>query len=227
MNKRQHDEEYPKIYNKQHGEYCKGCGAVPHPSLAKFPQKSPNKKLKPFYIKAKEEPHQYLQLQIDHIDGDPLNITTENEQFMCSKCNNLKKPRGKTMNSNRPKTPEMERGDKQEDSWRSWLNRSVTGERDFITDDDAIDGGAEYLTNFSNGDTISPDTTRKYLKKVTSVSGMYYWYKGFVGLKSRRIQLEEYFEEIEKKKGRKVKKMQEFTEAYEKDFGSKSLDDDF
>lgn len=225
MNKRQRDEEYPKIYHKQHGEYCKGCGAVPYPSVAKYPQESPNKKLKPFYIKAKEEPHEYLQLQIDHIDGDPLNITIENEQFMCPKCNNLKKPRKRSSLTDRPKTAEMERGDMQEDNWRSWLNKAVTIERDFIKDEEAIYGGAEYLTNFSNNETISPVTTRRYLKKVTSGIGMYYLYKGFVGLKSKRVKLEEYFEGVEKQKGRKVKKMQEFAEAYEKDFGSLEPDE--
>ena len=54
---------------------------------------------------------------------------------------------------------------------------------------------------------------------------MYYLHKGFVGLKSKRVKLEEYFEGVEKQKGRKVKKMQEFAEAYEKDFGSLEPDD--
>lgn len=225
MNERQRNEEYPKLYDKQHGEYCKGCGAVPHPSVAKYPQESPNKKLKPFYIIRKEKPHRYLQLQIDHIDGDPLNITIDNEQFMCPKCNNLKKPRKRSNLTDRPKTAEMERGDFQEDNWRSWLNRAVTIERDFIRDEEAIYGGAEYLTNFSNNETISPVTTRRYLKKVTSGIGMYYFYKGFVGLKSKRVKLEEYFEGVEKQKGRKIKKMQEFAEAYEKDYGSLEPDD--
>jgi len=226
VNKRQRDEEYPKIYKKQHGEYCIGCGAVPYPSMAKFPQESPNKKLKPFYIISKET-KEYLPLQIDHIDNDPTNTTIENEQFMCAKCNNHKKPRGKSMNTNRPKTPEMERGDMQEDSWRSWLNGQVTGEKDFIRDDDAIDGGAEYLTNFSDGKTISPDTTRKYLKKVTSSTGMYYWHKGFVGLKSQRVKLDDYISQVEGKKQKKINKLEELDEAYQKDFGSKNIDDEF
>jgi len=227
MNKRQRDEEYPKIYEKQHGEYCNGCGAIPHPSVAWYQNHQIfTMKLKPFYIISKET-KKYLALQIDHIDNDPTNISVENEQFLCPSCNNVKKPRRKTMNTDRPKTPEMERGDMQEDSWRSWLNKQVTIDRDFITDDDAIDGGAEYLTNFSDGKTISPDTTRKYLKKVTSMAGMYYWHKGFVGLKTKRAILDEYFHNVEQRKGRKINKLAEIDEAYQKDFGSVDTDEEF
>jgi len=218
MNKRQRDEEYPKIYKKQHGEYCVGCGAVPYPSMARFPQESPSKLLKPFYIISKET-KEYLPMQIDHIDNDTTNTLLENEQFMCSKCNNYKKPRKRSMLSERPKTAEMERGDLQEDNYRSWLNRQVAQDRDFITDEEAIYGGAEWLTNFSFNETISPVTTRRYLKKLTSSVGMYYWFKGFIGLKAKLVNLEEFIEKIQKQKARRIKKQQEFVDAYQKEFG--------
>jgi len=223
MNKKQRDDEYDKLYDKQHGEYCNGCGAIPHPTVAKY--KQPKSTLEPFYIVSKKG--KFLPLEIDHIDGDSLNIILENEQFMCPSCNNIKKPRKRMELSERPKTAEMQRGDLQEDNYRSWLNRQVAHERDFITDEEAIYGGAEWLTNFSAGETISPVTTRRYLKKLTSSVGIYYWYKGFIGLKSKLVNLEEYLNEVQRKKGRKVKKLEEFVEAYQKDFGPlNNIDED-
>ena len=218
MNKKQHDYYYPKICVKQHGEFCKGCGVYPHPSVARCMPELPIliSKLKIFWLTTKEG--KWIIPHIDHIDGDDNNNDLENLQLLCPSCNNLKKQIKRTILSTREKSPEMVRGDLQEDQYRSWLNTQCTVEGDFITDDEAINGGAEHLTDFSDGKTISPVTTRRYLKKLTSIVGWYYWYKGFVGLKINLPKLDAYLTEVERRKGKKIKKIQEFHEAYIKDF---------
>lgn len=219
INKEQHDKLYPLIIEKQHGEYCLGCGAIPHESVSCLdePEGIPiNSKLIPFYVTNKDKTR-LLGLIIDHVDRDTNHNDLSNLQLLCRTCNQFKDPRQKKKTlSDREKSPEMARGDKQEDRYRSWLNIEVTVEHKhkFISEDEAIYGGAEALTDFSLGETISPVTTRRYLKKLTTSSGMYYWYKGFVGMKINLTLLEEWFTEVEHEKRRKVKKINEFHEAY-------------
>lgn len=226
INKRDRDKYLKQSVEGQHGEYCRGCGARPHPSIAEFIPEYPSveSKLKPFFIQSKDK-KKFLGVVLDHIDNDENHNDPENHQPLCQTCNTIKNPRGKLKGKEtfyaREATPEMMRGDIQEDRYRSWINRECTVEHkaDFITDQQAIYGGAEYLTDFSEGKTISPSTTTKYLKKLTSDTGIYFWFKGFVGLKINLHKLEAWLEEVERKKQRKVKKLKEFQEAYVKDFG--------
>jgi len=225
LNKNDRDRYLNNTCKKQSGEFCAGCGARPHPNIAEFYPEYPlvNSKLKPFFIKSKDG-KRFLGLVLDHIDNEETHNNPENHQPLCQSCNMIKNPRGKLIGKpsfyTREATPEMQRGDEQEDRYRAWLNRECTVEHkaDFITDQEAIYGGAEYLTDFSEGKTISPSTTTKYLKKVTSSNGLYFWYKGFVGLKINLHKLEDWLADVERRKQRKVKKLKEFQEAYVKDF---------
>ena len=225
LNKNDRDRYLKDSCKNQNGEFCRGCGARPHPSIAEFyPENlSVDSKLKPFFIKSKDK-KKFLGIVLDHIDNDESHNDTENHQPLCHTCNSIKNPRGKLKGSttiyDREATPEMQRGDEQEHRYRSWLNGECTVEhkQDFISQDEAINSGAEYLTDFSQGKTISPTTTRKYLKKLTSGTGMYFWFKGFVGLKINLHKLEEWLADVEKRKQRKVRKLNEFQEAYIKDF---------
>ncbi len=223
IGKEQHDKLYPLVVEKQHGEFCLGCGVYPHPkrSYLEEPEGIPiHTKLNVFFCKNKDKT-KLLGLIIDHIDNDDSNNDITNLQLLCKSCNNIKNSRSKKRRrmTEREKTPEMARGDKQEDRYRSWLNIEVTVEHKykFISEDEAVYGGAEALTDFSIGETISPVTTRRYLKKLTTSAGMYYWYKGFVGLKINLTLLEQWFTDVEHAKRRKVKKINEFHEAYLKE----------
>ena len=229
INKKDKDRYLKDACRKQGGEFCRGCGARPHPSLALFFPEYPNvnSKLEPFWIKSKEKDkskQRFLGIILDHIDNDTNHNDSENHQPLCQSCNAIKNPRGKLEGKNSmyesPPSAEMQRGDEQEEKYRAWINAECTVEHkaDFIMENEARYGGAEYLTDFMEGKTISPTTTRKYIKKLTSNTGWYFWYKGFVGLKINLHKLEQWLAEVEKRKQRKVKKLKEFQEAYVKDF---------
>lgn len=163
MNSRERVYWYPKVIEKQHGEFCLGCGkSIYHD------------------IKSKLQAWLCTILFIDHIDNNPENTFIENLQLLCPSCNKIKNPSKRDSIEERTKTPEMKRGDIQERRYRKWL-REQTEEHDWIREEDAIDAGAEHLTNLATGNhTISPVTTKRYLAKLTSVAGSYAVFDGWI-----------------------------------------------
>jgi len=108
----------------------------------------------------------------------------------------------------------MERGDKQEKAYREYIREQVV-ENDWILEDDAIDGGAEYLTNFEEGITISTETVKRYLSKMVSNTGQYTRKYGFVTFKWKLPQLDKAVKEAKSRKDVRIKKTQSLTDSYE------------
>ncbi len=108
----------------------------------------------------------------------------------------------------------MERGDKQENDFREWVRKEVLRD-DWIKVDDVVYGGAEYLTNFSEGKTISPETTKRYLAKMTSITGQYTIKKDYLTFKYKLPQLDEWLQRGINNRDQAIQKTRELTETYE------------
>lgn len=196
MNGRERAERYPEVVEKQHGEFCNGCGKnVFHNPYSKLPKWT------------------CVILYIDHIDNDKTHNDIENYQLLCPTCNRIKNPKRSEVISERPKGPEMQRGDIQEAEYRTWVREQII-KHDWITDDDCIDAGAEYLTNFTDGKTISPVTTRRYLGKMTSTAGEYAVEKGWVTFAWKLPNLVDWLNKIKRDKDLKIEKMNEIRESF-------------
>ncbi len=154
-------------------------------------------------------------LYLDHIDNDQTHNYIDNFQLLCPSCNRIKNPKRIGTSIKRGKTPEMERGDVQENAYREYIRKEII-EKDWILDDDAIDGGAEYLTNFEEGLTISTETVKRYLSKMVSNTGQYTRKHGYVTFKWKLPQLDKAIREARNRKDVKIKKTQDLTETYEK-----------
>ena len=192
MNGRERGEWYPKVVEKQHGEFCNGCGKS---LLGKW---------------------NCTILYIDHIDNISNHTVIENLQLLCPSCNRIKNPKKGENLSDRPKTPEMKRGDIQELEYRDWVRKQII-KHNWVTDDDCIDAGAEYLTNFSNGKTISPVTTRRYLKKLSSTAGEYTIHRGWVTFTWKLPQLVDWLGKAQRDKDLKIEKLNEIRESFQEE----------
>jgi len=156
------------------GEACALCHAVPT-------SHNPT---------TQNEPTTQNQLDIDHIDGNPKNNHPDNLRLLCRKCNVALSNTDRTKPQNpsdlsvceryrkegRPATriaredanyregsPEMQANLLYEVPFRRWIMKQVTtqGSYDYTT---AINEGAEVVG-------CSPQTTSRYLAKLTSPSG--------------------------------------------------------
>lgn len=205
MNKKQNDFWFPKVCIKQHGEYCNGCGVIPHPEHAKFMPEIPIliSKLNINWLMDKKN-EKYLQLQVDHIDNNNGNNVIENLQLLCPSCNRWKNPRRSKEVSPRPKTPEMNKNEECEPEWRKWVNEIVISEGG-ITETRAINGGAERYG-------LSPETTRKYLLKITSDEGWYGKYKDTIVFKKDIPILEEEDRKKKELEDAQMKKLNEYSQ---------------
>jgi len=104
------------------------------------------------------------QLIVDHRDNNPINNSPENLQILCRACNFLKNPRrpldqcvrtsgSETLYTNRVKEPRF----------REYVYSRLEDER-YLEYDKVIYDGAEEVG-------ISPETAKRYLRKMCSDSG--------------------------------------------------------
>ena len=173
MNSKDRSYWYPLVLQNE-GEWCKGCGK----SLFK-----PHRSTLPVWITKI--------LYIDHIDNDPNHNKLQNFQFLCPACNRIKNPKKEIPVPERPYTPEMAKNTKFEGPWRRWVQKQII-ESGGVTWVDAVDGGAEKFG-------LSPETTRKWARKIISSTGDYGMFQDSIVFKKDIPILEE---ELEKKEER-------------------------
>jgi hypothetical protein len=148
MNKRQRDLVYPHVLARQGGEFCVGCGRDPS-SLKRDGHKP--------------------EFCIDCVDNSGDHSRIENLQLLCHSCNTKKNHPDTDIPFHRTPTPEMVLGKRYESDFRRWIagqfmeNSNIGLEYDF-----AVSSGAEKVG-------CSPETIKRYLKKMTSSEGMYTW----------------------------------------------------
>lgn len=112
------------------------------------------------------------QLVIDHKNNNSKDNRLENLQLLCRKCNYLKNPRKKPFDfvcvsvcDERDAPPELKENRRMEPLFRQWLLKKMM-ENHPIRFDEAKNAGAEYVG-------CSSETTRKYLRTMTSSEGNY------------------------------------------------------
>ncbi len=112
-------------------------------------------------------------LVVDHKDNHNSNNQPENLQLLCKSCNGVKNPRGKAVanvcvrvcEEERPLPPEMIENRRKEPRFRRWVFGTVTAFGK-IRYEEAVNAGAEYIG-------ASTETTKRYLRKMTSSEGLY------------------------------------------------------
>ncbi len=217
MNKQQRDYWYPKIVFVKFGEFCSGCGVKPFPSYARVLPEIPIliSKLKMHYwINGTKSRKLCTILYIDHIDNDDSNNSLDNFQLLCPSCNVVKNPKKPQLFSSREKTPEMLRGDVQELAFRNYVHNEIL-ENDWVPRDDLINGGAEYLTDFDEGKTLSPETCKRYMNKMLSPIGLYVERKSYITFKYKLPLLDQWIYDQESKKEETIESRRKLTDSYE------------
>lgn len=148
---------YPKIVKNQGGSFCKGCGK------------------RVYYDEDIEAGHPLG--VIDHIDNKrkPHINKIDNLQILCRSCNRIKNPRKPFLPPIQQTASEV-KNKECEKPFREWIFSYVLqkGEMPFKH---AHMGGAEKFS-------CNPETTRKYLGKMTSPEGLYAEVDGFLVFKS-------------------------------------------
>lgn len=105
-------------------------------------------------------------LLIDHKDNDSSNNILSNLQLLCRSCNYFKNPKEDLSEiEERELSPEMKKNEVMEKEFRRWIFGYVS-ENLTILVEDAIYSGAEIIQG-------SPESTRRYIKKMRSKAGMY------------------------------------------------------
>ena len=107
------------------------------------------------------------QLVVDHVDNDNRNNGIENLQLLCRRCNYLKNPRGPVDNRvcENEEISEIQINRKSEPLFRKFVAHEIN-EKTSVPEDDLIYAGAEDAN-------VSPETTRRYLKKMISSRGLF------------------------------------------------------
>lgn len=148
LNKKQRDEVYPLVVARQGGEFCIGCGRD-----------------KTGLMRDGHKP----EFCIDNKDNSGDHKRIENLQLLCHSCNTKKNHPLNDVPFHRSATPEMILGKKYESDFRRWVqgqymeNPNIGLEFDYL-----VSSGAEKVG-------CSPETIKRYLKKMTSKEGMYEW----------------------------------------------------
>ena len=149
LNSRQRKELYVIVFARQGGEYCAMCGRT-RLQLVKDGLSS--------------------NLCIDHKDNNNNNNRLSNLQFLCHSCNTKKNHPTIEDPQQRVMTPEMALGRAYEKKFRKWVSGLIQSpeyhgllQYDFI-----VHSGAERIG-------CSPETIKRYLKKMTSKAGAYEW----------------------------------------------------
>lgn len=218
LNKQQRKYWYSKIVYDSYGEFCQGCGVAPFPSFAIVLPETPiliSKLNLNYWINGTKGKTPCTILYIDHIDNDDSNNVIENFQLLCPSCNHIKNPkRNGDLLQIRQKTPEMIRGDKQENAFRNYAKKEVIA-HDWIETEDLIYAGAEYLTDFENDETISPETCKRYLGKMLSSTGVYAEKNGYVTFKYKLPQLDEWLNQINVRREKTIETRKKLSDSYE------------
>ncbi len=155
LNKKQREKIYPLVTAKQGGEFCVGCGRDA--------------------VGLKRDGHK-PEFCIDDIEnsGDHSNI--DNLQFLCHSCNTKKNHPQTDVPFHRTATPEMISGKRFESDFRRWIaghymvNEDIGLEYGYV-----VNSGAEKCN-------CSPETSKRYLSKMTSQEGIYEWEDRFGGI---------------------------------------------
>lgn len=217
LNKLQRDYWYPKVVYHFLSESCNGCGVKPFPSFAKVLPELPIliSKLKlNYWVNTSHGKRLCTILYLDHINNDDSLNVIENFQLLCTSCNVIKNPKNFHQIQIRDKAPEMKRGDKQEPRFRTFVHDEIV-ENDWVLFDDLINAGAEYLTDFDIGDTLSTETAKRYLGKMLSKNGLYAERNGYVTFKYKLPLLDERIEEAKKRKEDSIKNRKKLTDTYD------------
>lgn len=197
-------------------ECCNGCGVSPFPSFAKVIPSTPiliSKLNLNYWMNGTKGKSLCTILYIDHIDNDDSHNVIENFQLLCPSCNVIKNPKNSQTVRLRPKTPEMERGDKQELRFRNFVHKEVVN-NDWVKVDDMINGGSEYLTNFDKGETLSPETAKRYIGKMVSITGKYSISGEWMTFKWKLPQLDEWLNKQDIMRDNQIEKTRELSESY-------------
>jgi len=105
-------------------------------------------------------------LLIDHKDNDNSNNSIDNLQFLCRGCNFRKNPKEEaTELDEREASPEMKKNEVMEKEFRRWVFGYITEHTKLLVEE-AIYSGAEIIQG-------SPESTKRYIKKMKSGAGMY------------------------------------------------------
>ena len=149
MNSKQREMLIPHIEAKQGGKFCVLCG------------------------KTKEQlmnDGKSGQIDIDHIDNNNNHNELENLQFLCHSCNTKKKHPSIEEPQQRVMTPEMVMGRSFEKRFRRWVNGLllIPENNGVLEYNFLVNSGAEHIE-------CSPETIKRYLKKMTSEKGMFEW----------------------------------------------------
>lgn len=107
-------------------------------------------------------------VNIDHVDNNVDNNPKDgsNYQLLCHSCN-VKKELTKleTKIEDRPYTPEMKKNLKAEPKWTNWMINEII-ENHSVCYGEAINNGASIVG-------VSPETTKRYLKKRLGKDGLF------------------------------------------------------
>lgn len=144
MNSRTRAKLYPIIAERD-GEFCRNC----------------------------KIPTTEKQLEIDHINNYNSDNRLENLQLLCRSCNYIKNPRKEPVDNlcasvceeERPLPPEMRENRRMEPRFRRWIFQKVLSLGN-VRYEEALNAGAEYVG-------ASTETVKRYLRKMTSSTGMY------------------------------------------------------
>ena len=152
MNSTKREKLYPKILQKQGGEYCIACGRTTEQLF---------------------ESGESKQLCIDHVNNNTTHNYVENLQFLCHSCNTKKNHPQITPAETVTDMPQVSLGRKLELDFRRW----VVGH--YMTDDSI---GLEYTYLVNSGAEkveCSTETIKRYLQKMTSNEGSFIWHIQF------------------------------------------------
>ena len=140
---------YISVLAKQGGEYCIMCG---------------RRRLQLVEDGLSGE------LCIDHKDNKNTNNSLDNLQFLCHSCNTKKDHPTTEDPQQRVMTPEMALGKSYEKRFRKWVSGLIQSPENhgLLQYDFVVHSGAERVG-------CSPETIKRYLKKLTSKAGAYEW----------------------------------------------------
>lgn len=149
LNSRQRKMLYISILVRQGGEYCAICGRRRKQLL---------------------EDGLSGELCIDHKDNRNSNNRLTNLQFLCHSCNTKKNHPSIEDPQQRVMTPEMALGKSYEKRFRKWVSGLIQSPENHgvLQYEFLVNSGAERIG-------CSPETIKRYLKKLTSKAGSYEW----------------------------------------------------
>ena len=113
------------------------------------------------------------QLVVDHKDNNSKNNTESNLQLLCRSCNYLKNPRNRPLDLCVSDKNSISINQEKESQFRKFVYESLD-ESQVIDYDELVNSGAEYFD-------ISPETSKRYLKKMCSELGKLEKFLGSTG----------------------------------------------